>query len=176
MTFCILSAVAIIMVVAGHLGYSIMTLGELFPYYSFHVPLFLFISGYFYKETEEEHPLAYVKKKARRLLLPYFIWNLFYGVAAWLLRRYGFYMGEGISLETLFLAPFMHGYQFIYNYAAWFVPVLFVIEMMNLLMRIAVGRSLRRLLPVKEGADRLVRQSVCRYGGDLSGHWRTCMG
>lgn len=155
MTFCILSAVAIIMVVAGHLGYSIMTLGELFPYYSFHVPLFLFISGYFYKETEEEHPLAYVKKKARRLLLPYFIWNLFYGVAAWLLRRYGFYMGEGISLETLFLAPFMHGYQFIYNYAAWFVPVLFVIEMMNLLMRIAVGRSLRRLLPVKEGADRL---------------------
>lgn len=155
MTFCILSAVAIIMVVAGHLGYSIMTLGELFPYYSFHVPLFLFISGYFYKETEEEHPFAYVKKKARRLLLPYFIWNLFYGVAAWLLRRYGFYMGEGISLETLFLAPFMHGYQFIYNYAAWFVPVLFVIEMMNLLMRIAVGRSLRRLLPVKEGADRL---------------------
>lgn len=68
MTFCILSALAIIMVVAGHLGYSILTLGELFPYYSFHIPLFMFISGYFYRESEEEHPLLYIKKKVCRRL------------------------------------------------------------------------------------------------------------
>ncbi len=30
--FGILSALAIIMVVAGHLGYGILTVGELFPY------------------------------------------------------------------------------------------------------------------------------------------------
>lgn len=140
MTFCILSGFAIIMVVAGHLGYGIMTLGDLFPYYSFHVPLFLFISGYFYKKAEEEHPLAYVKKKVKRLLVPYFFWNLIYGAVAWLMRGQGFHMGEAVSLRTLFLDPFLHGYQFIYNYAAWFVPVLFIIEMMNLLMRLIMGR------------------------------------
>ncbi len=140
-TFGILSALAIVMIVAGHLGYDIMTVGGLFPYYSFHVPLFLFISGYFYREEEEEHPFHYIKKKAERLLLPYFIWNLFYGLIAWGLRAFGgFAMGEALSLKSLFLDPFLHGYQFIYNYAAWFVPVLFLIEMMNLCMRLILRR------------------------------------
>ena len=140
MTFGILSALAIIMVVAGHLGYSVMTVGELFPYYSFHVPLFMFISGYFYRESEEEHPLLYIKKKIYRLIVPYLIWNLIYGVIAWLLRAIGFSMGDPIGFRTLLLAPFMNGYQFIYNYAAWFVPVLFVIEILNLLGRLILRR------------------------------------
>lgn len=140
MTFGILSALAIIMVVAGHIGYNIMTVGDLFPYYSFHVPLFMFISGYFYRESEEEHPLYYIKKKICRLLVPYLIWNLVYGLIAWALRAVGFSMGEAISLRTLFISPVMHGYQFIYNYAAWFVPVLFVIEIMNLCARLILRR------------------------------------
>lgn len=140
-TFGILSALAIIMIVAGHTGYDILTVGGLFPYYSFHVPLFLFISGYFYRAEEEERPLHYVKKKAKRLLLPYFAWNLVYGLLAWALRAfYGFSMGEAVSLKTLLVSPFLNGYQFIYNYAAWFVPVLFLIEMMNLIMRLILRK------------------------------------
>lgn len=139
MTFCILSALAIIMVVAGHVGYNIMTVGDLFPYYSFHIPLFMFISGYFYKESEEKHPLLYIKKKICRLLVPYFIWNLVYGIIAWLLRGFGFSMGEAIGFRTLFIEPFLSGYQFIYNYAAWFVPVLFVVELMNLAVRLILS-------------------------------------
>lgn len=140
-TFGILSALAILMIVAGHAGYDILTVGGLFPYYSFHVPLFLFISGYFYRREEEERPLFYLKKKAKRLLLPYFIWNLVYGVTAWALRVFlGFSMGDPVSLKSLFLDPFLHGYQFIYNFAAWFVPVLFLIEMMNLCMRLVLKR------------------------------------
>lgn len=139
MTFCILSALAIIMVVAGHVGYNIMTVGDLFPYYSFHIPLFMFISGYFYKESEEKHPLLYIKKKICRLLVPYFIWNLVYGIIAWAMRGFGFSMGEAIGFRTLFIEPFLSGYQFIYNYAAWFVPVLFVVEMMNLAVRLILS-------------------------------------
>ncbi|MCM1144494.1 MAG: acyltransferase family protein [Blautia sp.] len=142
MTFCILSGIAMMMIVAGHVGYDILTFNGLFPYYSFHVPLFLFISGYFYKEREEEAPLAYCKRKIKKLLLPYFIWNLFYGILAWALRFRGFSIGSEISLRTLFLEPFISGYQFLYNYAAWFVPTLFIIEMMNLLMRLIL-RKLR---------------------------------
>lgn len=139
--FGILSALAIIMIVAGHSDYDILTVGGLFPYYSFHVPLFMFISGYFYRGEEEEKPLLYLKKKVKRLLLPYFIWNVVYGVIAWALRTFmGFGMGEGISLKTLFLDPFLNGYQFIYNYAAWFVPVLFLVEVMNLCMRMVLKK------------------------------------
>lgn len=36
----ILSAIGIIFVAAGHLGYNLFDLGELFPYYSFHVFIF----------------------------------------------------------------------------------------------------------------------------------------
>ena len=140
MTFCVLSSLAIIMVVAGHIGYNIMTVGDLFPYYSFHVPLFMFISGYFYKESDEEHPFLYIKKKVYRLLVPYLIWNLIYGLVAWALRFAGFTMGEGISARTLLIAPFMHGYQYIYNYASWFVPVLFIIEILNLLTRLILSK------------------------------------
>lgn len=140
-TFGILSALAIVMIVAGHAGYDILTVGGLFPYYSFHVPLFLFISGYFYREEEEKSPLLYLKKKAKRLLLPYYIWNLVYGLMAWALRAFGgFSMGEPVTFKTLFLDPFLNGYQFIYNFAAWFVPTLFVIEVMNLCMRLLLRK------------------------------------
>lgn len=145
MTFCILSALTIIMVVAGHCGYHILTVGELFPYYSFHVPLFMFISGYFYKDSEEKQPLNYVKKKLRRLIVPYLIWNLVYGVISWAMRAAGFAMGEGISFKTLFIEPFLHGYQFIYNYAAWFVPVLFIVEVMNLYARVILRWVVREV-------------------------------
>ena len=124
--FGILSALAIIMVVAGHLGYGILTVGELFPYYSFHVPLFMFISGYFYTEEEQERPFYYIKKKVRRLLVPYFIWNLIYGLIAWGLRDgAGFAFGEPISVKSLFLDPFLHGYQYLYNFLFLLVLQLF---------------------------------------------------
>lgn len=139
--FGVLSALAILMIVAGHAGYDILTVGGLFPYYSFHVPLFMFISGYFYRREEEERPLLYLRKKTKRLLFPYFIWNVVYGVIAWALRTFcGFGFGERISAKTLLLDPFLNGYQFIYNYAAWFVPVLFLVEMMNLCMRIVLKK------------------------------------
>lgn len=139
--FGILSALAMLMIVAGHQGYDILTVGGLFPYYSFHVPLFMFISGYFYRDEEEGQPLSYLKKKAKRLLLPYLIWNVVYGLLAAALRAFGgFAMGEAVSLKTLFVMPFLNGYQFILNYAAWFVPVLFIVEVMNLCMRLLLRR------------------------------------
>ena len=49
-TFVILSAIGIILIMLGHLDFPVLTMGGLFPYYSFHVMLFPFISGYFYKK------------------------------------------------------------------------------------------------------------------------------
>ena len=140
MPFCVLSALAMVMVVAGHAGYNILTIGDLFPYYSFHVPLFIFISGYFYKEEDEQHPLLYLRKKVKRLLVPYFIWNIVYGLTAAFLHRFGFALGGDFSLYNLILEPFISGYQFLYNYAGWFVPALFLIEAANLIMRLILRK------------------------------------
>lgn len=133
--FRMLSALGMILIVAGHADFHIFDLGGLFPYYSFHVELFLFVSGYFYRESDEEQPGKYLKRKVKRLLLPYVIWNLFYGLLAALLHSAGFLIGEGLSLRTLFIEPFLSGHQFGYNFSAWFVPALFLVEAINLFMR-----------------------------------------
>lgn len=133
--FRILSAFGILFVVAGHLNYDLFTVGGLFPYYSFHVFIFLFVSGYFYNEEAEKHVISYFVKKCLSLLLPYYIWNLVYGIVAFLLHGAGFSIGQELSVYTLLLAPFDGGHQFMYQYPSWFVPVLFIIEMINVMMR-----------------------------------------
>ena len=135
----ILSAIGIILVAAGHLGYNLFDLGGLFPYYSFHVFLFLFVSGYFYRPEAEKEIGRYLARKFLTLMGPYFLWNLAYGILAALLRRAGFSIGQELSLYTLFLAPFDGGHQFMYHFPSWFVPVLFLIEVINVCMRKALS-------------------------------------
>ncbi len=137
--FRILSALGIIFVVAGHLGYGLFDVGGLFPCYSFHVFIFLFVSGYFYREDAESDILGYIRRKCFTLLLPYFVWNLFYGILARILHGAGFSMGEELSFKTLFLSPFTDGHQFLYHFPAWFVPALFLVEVINVLMRRVLG-------------------------------------
>lgn len=129
--FCLLSLLGIIFVVDGHLNDGLFDLNGLFYYYSFHMPLFVFISGYFYQPGSEQDIPGYIKHKFLRLMVPYFIWNLIYGIGAQVLRQYGFAFGEPVTPVTLFIEPFCHGYQFILNHAAWFVPTLFLLQAAN---------------------------------------------
>lgn len=117
----------------GHLNNSYLDIGGLVPYYSFHMPLFAFISGYFYKKGSEHRLGVYAKKKIIRLLGPYMVYNLMYGMIAQGLHRAGFAFGGDLSLWNLFVEPFITGHQFEYNLAAWFVPALFLVEMANVL-------------------------------------------
>ena len=133
--FRLLSAFAIIFVVAGHADFGVFDVAGMFPYYSFHVGVFAFISGYFYKDECEQNIGNYLLKKVKHLLLPYFGWNLFYGLLTSLLRWFGFGIGNPITLKTFFIDPFLGGHQYGLNFAAWFVPVLFIIEVANVLMR-----------------------------------------
>ena len=139
-TFRILSALAIIFVVAGHADFSVFDIGGLFPYYSFHVAVFLFISGYFYKETATENIFAYIKRKFMHLMLPYFAWNLFYGLLATAFRCGGFAIGEAVGLKSFFIDPFLGGHQYGWNFPAWFVPALFVIEVLNVCGRLVLEK------------------------------------
>lgn len=144
-TFTILSAIAMTMVVLGHLDCHALTIWGLFPYYSYHVMTFVFIAGYFYKPESEDSIFKYIGHKAKTLLLPYFIWNVIYGIIATVLHGYGFTIGEDISLWNIFVAPAIGGHQFMYNAAAWFVPALFILEVCNV-----IGRKLLGLIKIKQ--------------------------
>ncbi len=138
-TFTILSAIGIILILLGHLDLGILSFGGIFPYYSYHVMIFVFIAGYFYKPADETHIGAFLLRKAKRLLLPYFIWNLIYGLISIALRKNGFVFAGELNLYNLFVAPFMGGHQFGLNAAAWFVPALFLLEVIDILVRFVLG-------------------------------------
>ncbi|GAA0106677.1 acyltransferase family protein [Paraclostridium sordellii] len=133
--FLLLQTVGIILVVLGHKG-GISLFSEWFPAYSFHMPLFIFISGYFYKSNSESNLKYCIMKKIKNLIIPYFIWNIVYGIIINILIRYQVVeFGERISFRTLFIDPWIHGHQFGLNVATWFVPALFLIQVAYLLSR-----------------------------------------
>jgi len=141
----ILTGIAIILVVLGHLDCNVLSVFGLFPYYSYHVMIFLFVSGYFYKDTNEEHIFGYIKRKALHLLVPYYAWNIVYGVISTIQAGYGFTYANRISLYNFFIEPFLGGHQYGLNFAAWFVPALFVIELVNV-----IGRRILSLIHLKK--------------------------
>ena len=131
----VLSALGIIFIVSGHLGLSFFEINGLFPYYSFHVYIFLFVAGYFYSTDSSAHAGKYILKKAKNLLIPYFICNLIYGLINTYLNTRGFSFGGDISLYNLFVAPFFGGHQFMLNAPSWFLISLFILETLNVLLR-----------------------------------------
>lgn len=134
--FMILSAIGIIFVVDSHAWSPIAVLGNIMPYNSYFMPLFLFISGYFFKTENSEHCCAYILKKVKTLLLPFLIWNFIYGVLINLLKKSGrIYYGEALSVRTIFLEPFLGCEQFSINTPGWFVPALFMVTVVYVCLR-----------------------------------------
>lgn len=129
--------IAIVFVVDGHTTFRDMfDMGGLFGYYSFHLLLFAFGSGYFFKDTAQRHPMRELLAKAKRLLLPLMVWNAVYGLGAAFLRRFGgFTLGAQLSPYTLLLAPFTDGEHFVYNLGSWFVFPLFLSQALYMLVR-----------------------------------------
>lgn len=122
----ILKGLGIILVVAGHTGGGHFF--HWFPVYSYHMPLFLFISGYFYKPEAEKNISQFVTDKTAKLLFPYYGWNLFYGLLVSLLLYYKVVnFGGSLSFHNLIIEPWFTGYQYIFNLAGWFVLMLFCV-------------------------------------------------
>lgn len=132
-TFKILSAIGIIIIVSGHCyngGVSLMY--DWFPKYSYNLALFVFISGYFYKEKHEEHIFKYIWGRTKRLLIPAYLWNIVYGIIAFALTQVGYTIAQGkFDLYNLFVMPFIDGESFAYNLGSWFVYPLFCVYVLT---------------------------------------------
>ncbi len=131
--FMILSVIGILIVVICHLARDIYKYLEFLPY----IAIFVFVSGYFYKEKNEEKPLKHIWYKFKKLMIPFLIINLIYGIIVTILKEKGvIYFGQGINLFTLFVEPFINNNQFVFNFPAWFVPTLFLTYLVFFLIHI----------------------------------------
>ena len=133
----ILQCIGIVAVVFGHadIGGSDIPnfLNLAFPYYSWHMPFFIFISGYFFNRTDKID--KYILKKVKTHLLPAFIVNFACGIFSMCIKHFSLASyGQDITLKSLFITPFTTGYQFYINVSLWFVFALVVIEIIECFM------------------------------------------
>lgn len=124
-----LSALAIIFVVLGHISGThegIFTVSGLFLFYSFHVPLFLFISGYFYQEKAEDKMGWFILKKAKTLLLPFFALSLVFLLFQTLLHMKGFTFGNTFSFYNWLVWPWVKIQTPDFSVAGWYLIAFFL--------------------------------------------------
>ena len=174
---CILSTFAIIFVVLGHIRFGVVDMSETgtiygwFPYYSFHLPVFLFISGYFFKDLPSKglpssNPVPakrpetgcpqragllrelglFVLHKIKNLLLPYFVVTGLFLLFNSLLTAWGFTWPQPFTFENWLLAPWTKLYVLTFAVPAWYLIALFLAEMYFMLLRLSIYRILRKLL------------------------------
>ena len=108
-------------VVAGHLEFSII---PMFPPYSFQVILFFFIAGMLFKEKYTF--TEFFKRRIKSLLLPYFLYSLFYlGITIAIVPLVGKFWGMPVTWYNELIIPFLTGHQLDLTSPLWFVPQLF---------------------------------------------------
>lgn len=168
-TMKVLFCFGITFIVAGHVlmgpnsgGFSFGF--NLFPPQGFHVAIFLFVAGYFYHPRHEERPLAFVKKKLLRLIVPLYALTWMYAVLTVVLHRLGFQIGADPSPYNLLLDPLLGGHAFWWNCPLWFVAPFFVAQMadfcLRLLLKVGESRRKEALLIVLYGIIGVVTTSV----------------
>lgn len=120
----ILKALAIMLVVSGHLEFSLL---GMFTPYSFQLALFFFISGYLFKDKYLTNIAEFIDKRIKSLLVPYFWYNLFYLCVTLLIAKLtGKLWGMPITFKNFFITPFLNGHQFDLSCPLWFVTQLFM--------------------------------------------------
>ncbi len=120
----LLKALAIILVVSGHLEFSVF---GMFPPYSFQLALFFFISGMLFKDKYLDDVATYFTRRVKSLLVPYFLYEALYvGITFLMVPVVGEFLGSPVTLKNFFITPFLNGHQLLLCAPLWFVPQLFM--------------------------------------------------
>ncbi len=120
----ILKALAITLVVSGHLEFRLF---DMFPPYSFQLALFFFISGMLFKDKYLDNVAEFIKRRVKSLLVLYFIYSAFYAVVTIVIDKLtGKFWGMELSWKNFFITPFLNGHQFDLSCPMWFVTQLFM--------------------------------------------------
>jgi len=126
-----LKFVGIYLVILAHSGINQMLHNYI---YAFHMPLFFFISGFLFSFEKIKNFQSFLRKRSIQLLKPY----LFFNIMTYL---FWFFVGRKFGADSsLDISPFTPligiiygngtGYYFIHAPALWFLPCLFVVEIL----------------------------------------------
>lgn len=139
-------SIAILAMILGHTGPTFTPIGQtIFPYYSWHMPIFVFISGFLFSESGSYG--AFLKKKTLRLLLPALgVRVALTGLALIASRTNLHNPGLTLTLEGFLVNPFIMCDAYPLSNAMWFIFQLFVLEVIfGALIRIP-GKWTRQML------------------------------
>ena len=115
----IAKAMGIVLMVIGHSGCPKLLFNFI---YSFHMPLFFFCSGLFYKEVTSNNISLYLNKRVKRLYLPYIKWYLPFLFLHNVLINVGIYAQNITADMNGPTGGFLH-YD-LYNYIKEFIAVI----------------------------------------------------
>lgn len=124
--------IGIILVVYGHVSDGLFRAGIAFseaafriPYdviYTFHMPLFFFLSGLFFPASwQRRGSLGLIRNKVDTIVYPYVVWSLIQGVVEVALSRY---TNRQTTLAEILSFPWHPRQQFWFLYALFFVFVI----------------------------------------------------
>jgi fucose 4-O-acetylase-like acetyltransferase len=141
--------------IARGLGIILVVLGHCFdpftwyPIYSYHMALFFLLAGYVFNPRHRDDPKGYILARSKRLLAPYFLYNLLFAVlTAAAAATLGLWTDLApFSLRALLYEPLTTGHQFpLYN-GGWFLVTLFFVQLAYLpLPRLLRGDAAAREL------------------------------
>ncbi len=109
--------------------------GHNFPFvekyiYSFHMPLFIMIAGFFHPKVSN---LSSLKKRFKTIMIPYFIWSLFlFSFWFFLSRKYGDSVRFNLSPLKNFIGVFYsQGDRYFMDWGIplWYLPAIFIVFM-----------------------------------------------
>lgn len=134
-----IKAFAIFAVVGVHCNNGSITyfMGDWLHPSFYYLTVFVFVAGYFYKkENDSNNFWRFIQQKFLTLVIPYFTWNLFYGILSTVVRKVGLVeYGDDLSFASLFVRPWIDGHQYHFNIASWFLLSLFLVSVFTCTLR-----------------------------------------
>lgn len=131
--------IGIILVVIGHISRN-----EYLNYfiYSFHMPLFFMLSGYLYKEKE-----YFVERKVKSILIPYFIFS-FLSFLYWYIIERNLRQQANNPIDVFINILLARGGEenYIFNAVMWFLPCLFMVELVFYLLQTKIRGKNKQLI------------------------------
>ena len=140
----IAKAIGIIHVVISHIYASFFSIIRMS--YTFHMPLFYFISGYFYNENHEKEKGKYILSKFKKnvglfyfyyviMIVFYFLFNLKYKISFGVIDFYSFF----IQPFTTGIIGFMLG-------PGWFILSLFLVQAVFIIINPLIKKIIKNEL------------------------------